>query len=67
MTSGSTSLLTDPWYYGDAFHKGWNLIVEQTKGEIDNMLDEITIVSKMPVIVKGDTIIYNADSFQNWS
>lgn len=31
----------------------------------DNMLDEITIVSKMPVIVKGDTIIYNADSFQN--
>ena len=29
----------------------------------DNMLDEIQIVSKMPVTIKGDTIIYNADSF----
>ena len=42
VKSGCTSLLTDPWYYGDAFHKGWNLIVEQTKDEIDNMLDEVT-------------------------
>lgn len=31
----------------------------------DNMLDEIQIVAKMPVTVKGDTIIYNADSFKN--
>ena len=42
VTSGNTSLLTDPWYYGDAFHKGWNLIVEQTRDEISNMLDEVT-------------------------
>tara|TARA_B110000858_G_C17762999_1_gene455485 strand:- start:159 stop:1496 length:1338 start_codon:yes stop_codon:yes gene_type:complete len=42
VSSGSTSLLTDPWYYGDAFHKGWNLIVEQTKEEIANMLNEVT-------------------------
>ena len=33
----------------------------------DKMLDGISIVSKMPVIVKGDTIIYNADSFKNGS
>ncbi len=33
----------------------------------DNTLDEVTIVSKMPVTVKGDTIIYNADSFKNGS
>ncbi|WP_299669909.1 TonB-dependent receptor [uncultured Polaribacter sp.] len=33
----------------------------------DNMLDGIEIVSKMPVTVRGDTIIYNADSFQNGS
>lgn len=33
----------------------------------DNMLDGIEIVSKMPVTVKGDTIIYNADSFKNGS
>ena len=32
-----------------------------------NMLDEINIVSKMPVTIKGDTIIYNADSFKNGS
>lgn len=31
----------------------------------DNMLDGINIVTKMPVTVKGDTIIYNADSFKN--
>ncbi len=33
----------------------------------DNSLDEITIVSKMPVTIKGDTIVYNADSFKNGS
>lgn len=33
----------------------------------DNMLDGISIVSKMPVTVKGDTIVYNADSFKNGS
>ncbi|MGJ8745824.1 outer membrane beta-barrel protein [Polaribacter sp.] len=31
----------------------------------DNALDGINIVSKMPVTIKGDTIVYNADSFQN--
>ena len=33
----------------------------------DNMLDGIEIVSKMPVTIKGDTIVYNADSFKNGS
>lgn len=33
----------------------------------DNMLEGINIVSKMPVTIKGDTIIYNADSFTNGS
>ncbi|CAI8328376.1 MAG: Uncharacterised protein [Flavobacterium sp. SCGC AAA160-P02] len=40
-------------------------LVKNYTMENDNMLDEITIVSKMPVTVKGDTIIYNADSFKN--
>ncbi|CAL2091068.1 TonB-dependent receptor [Tenacibaculum sp. 190524A05c] len=31
----------------------------------DNTLDEVEIVSKMPVTVKGDTIVYNADSFKS--
>lgn len=33
----------------------------------DNVLDEIQLVVKMPVIVRGDTLIYNADSFKNGS
>jgi len=33
----------------------------------DNMLDGIEIISKMPITIKGDTIIYNADSFKNGS
>ena len=40
-------------------------VVKNYKMSNDNMLDEITIVSKMPVRIEGDTIIYNADSFKN--
>lgn len=29
----------------------------------DNALDEVELVYEMPVVVKGDTLIYNADSF----
>ncbi len=31
--------------------------------ENDNALDEIELIYEMPVTVKGDTLIYNADSF----
>jgi hypothetical protein len=31
----------------------------------DNVLDEVEIVYEMPVVIKGDTLIYNADSFKN--
>ena len=31
----------------------------------DNMLDTIEIVYEIPIVVKGDTLIYNADSFKN--
>lgn len=31
--------------------------------EADNTLDEVQLVYEMPVSVKGDTIVYNADSF----
>ncbi|WP_299210563.1 TonB-dependent receptor [uncultured Dokdonia sp.] len=31
----------------------------------DNSLDEIELTFEMPVTVKGDTLIYNADSFKN--
>jgi len=29
----------------------------------DNMLDEVELIYEMPVSIKGDTLIYNADSF----
>ncbi|NMH87083.1 TonB-dependent receptor [Flavivirga algicola] len=31
--------------------------------QYDNALDEVELVYEMPVTVKGDTIVYNADSF----
>ncbi|NER16081.1 carboxypeptidase regulatory-like domain-containing protein [Spongiivirga citrea] len=33
----------------------------------DNALDEVEVIYEMPVQVKGDTIVYNADSFKNGS
>lgn len=31
----------------------------------DNALDEVEVIYEMPVKIKGDTLIYNADSFKN--
>ncbi|WGH76386.1 carboxypeptidase-like regulatory domain-containing protein [Tenacibaculum tangerinum] len=33
--------------------------------QLDNALDEVEVTYEMPVIVKGDTLVYNADSFKN--
>ncbi|NNE31723.1 MAG: TonB-dependent receptor [Winogradskyella sp.] len=33
----------------------------------DNMLDAVELTYEMPVTIKGDTLIYNADSFKNGS
>ncbi|MEM9143077.1 MAG: carboxypeptidase regulatory-like domain-containing protein [Bacteroidota bacterium] len=35
--------------------------------EADNVLDEVEVIHKMPIRIKGDTLIYDADSFQNGS
>lgn len=42
VSDGKTSFLSDPWYTGDAFHKGWNLLHETSSQEIFEMLDGIT-------------------------
>ena len=42
VKNGGIKLLSDPWYQGDAFHKGWNLIHELSDEEILNLLDEVT-------------------------
>ena len=36
------SVLSDPWYQGDAFHKGWNLTHELRDEEISDLLDDVT-------------------------
>ena len=33
----------------------------------DNILDEVQITYEIPITIKGDTIVYNADSFKNGS
>ncbi len=33
----------------------------------DNSLDEVELTYEMPVTIKGDTLVYNADSFKNGS
>ncbi len=38
-------------------------VVKNFKLEYDNALDAVELVYEMPVTVKGDTIVYNADSF----
>ena len=42
VSDGNTSVLSDPWYTGDAFHKGWNLLHETSTQEVLSMLDAIT-------------------------
>src|SRR5690606_13044345 len=39
-----------------------NLVKDFTL-QYDNTLDEIQLVYEMPVTISGDTIVYNADSF----
>jgi hypothetical protein len=33
------AILTDPWYGGDAFHKGWRLLYENKENEIEYVLN----------------------------
>ncbi len=42
VSHGEISLLSDPWYQGDAFHKGWNLIHEFADDEITQLLDKVS-------------------------
>lgn len=40
-------------------------IIKDYKLKADNVLDEVELIYEMPVAVKGDTLVYNADSFNN--
>lgn len=42
IRGGDIAILSDPWYQGDAFHKGWNLLHETSDAETTRILDSIT-------------------------
>ena len=42
ISNNNTSVLSDPWYDGEAFHKGWNLLHETKNHDIEEFLNEIT-------------------------
>jgi UDP-MurNAc hydroxylase len=42
ISNGETSVLSDPWYQGDSFHKGWNLLCELEDSQIESLLHRIS-------------------------
>lgn len=42
VSYGNVSLLSDPWYQGDAFHKGWSLLRELSDNEVVEVLTATT-------------------------
>ena len=42
VTDGVISILSDPWFFGDIFNKGWSLLHEASIEEVNIILDEIT-------------------------
>ena len=42
VSDKSVALLSDPWYFGDAFHKGWNLLYELPENEVLSTLEKTT-------------------------
>jgi hypothetical protein len=38
------SILSDPWFEGDAFHKGWNLLHENDPSDIASLLKRTTYI-----------------------
>ena len=42
VSHGEISLLSDPWYQGDAFHKGWSLVHELKDDEISDLLEKVS-------------------------
>ena len=42
IKGNNISVLSDPWYQGDAFHKGWNLLCETSDDQILDILNNVT-------------------------
>ena len=44
IANNETSILTDPWYEGDAFNKGWSLLYENNEKDIFQILSDIQYI-----------------------
>jgi hypothetical protein len=44
ITGNGISLLSDPWYKGSAFHKGWDLLQETSDINVKKILKNITYI-----------------------
>ena len=44
ITNGYKGLLTDPWYEGDVFHKGWNLLYENSDKDILEVINKTNFI-----------------------
>jgi UDP-MurNAc hydroxylase len=42
IKSDKITLLSDPWFEGDAFHKGWSLLYETNELEVEKIINKIT-------------------------
>ena len=42
VSDSNISVLSDPWFEGNAFHKGWNLLHETSHEEVERVLDQIS-------------------------
>ena len=44
ISTEQCGLLSDPWYSGSAFNKGWNLLVEQPDDRVQALLNGVTYI-----------------------
>ncbi len=51
--------------YEEAFSTKETNVTKDFTLELDNALDAVELTYEMPVTIKGDTLIYNADSFKD--
>ena len=51
--------------YNEEVATGESNVIKDFTLSSDNTLDEVELVYEMPVTVKGDTLVYNADSFKS--
>ena len=42
ISDNQNGILTDPWYEGDVFNRGWKLLIEHSQDEIFNLLYKTT-------------------------